>query len=67
MNDLEIDSLLEDAGIQYELAAGQYIALDPQDLTDYGTQDIAEELEIPLDDLMRWEQQRRYEDETTGD
>jgi streptomycin 6-kinase len=66
MNDIEIENLLDEAGYRYELAAGQFIAVDPQDLTDYSAQDVAEELEIPIDDLTRWEQRVRHEDEIAG-
>jgi len=61
MNDDEIQSLLEEAGYQYTPATGRYMFLDAsgeQD-EDFATEDVADQLEIPVEDLLRWEQERQ--------
>ncbi|MGD1278772.1 MAG: hypothetical protein ABR964_16285 [Tepidisphaeraceae bacterium] len=67
MNDLEIESLLQDAGYRFDLAAGLYIVSDGDEGDFFDTQDIADELEIPVDDLIRWEAQQRYADDIAAD
>ena len=61
MQDIEIESLLEEAGYRYVPATGRYVATLEvgADDEDYATQDIADQLDIPIDDLLRWEQEQR--------
>jgi hypothetical protein len=63
MNDVEIESLLEDAGYQFDPVAGQYLSISSEDEA-YNSEDVADTLEIPLEDLMRWEEEQRQADET---
>ena len=60
MNDVELESLLEEAGYRYVPATGRYVIADAseEDAEDYITQDIADQLEIPVQDLLRWEQEQ---------
>ncbi len=67
MNDVEIESLLEDAGYQYSLAEGTYLSGDETDGEIMDSETVADQLEIPLDDLERWEAEQRQADATTGD
>ncbi len=59
MQDVELESLLEEAGYQFDVATGRYRTSDAaeQDV-DYATEDVADQLEIPIDDLVRWEQEQ---------
>ena len=64
MIDDEIASLLEDAGYQfvpealrYQVVAGAASA----DEVEHSSEFVADELGIPLDDLVRWEDQRLAE------
>lgn len=58
MQDIEIDSLLADAGYQFDAPTGRYRPLDSAEGDeDYPTEDVADQLEIPIDDLIRWEEQ----------
>ena len=64
MNDVEIESLLDEAGYRYDPLCGRYIeslegASDSDDIDDFPSEDIADQLEIPLDDLLRWEVEQR--------
>jgi hypothetical protein len=56
MDDIELESLIQEAGYQFDPATGRYIVTgaDEGDV-DYATEDIADQLEIPIEDLMRWE------------
>lgn len=57
MQDVEIDSLLNEAGYHFSSASGRYeVAEAGDDGLDYPTEDIADQLEIPVEDLIRWEQ-----------
>jgi hypothetical protein len=58
---------LTDAGYQYDLGAGLYAMIDAQDAEYYEADEIAEMLDIPLDDLMRWESEQRHADETSAE
>jgi 3-polyprenyl-4-hydroxybenzoate decarboxylase len=59
VQDVEIESLLTEAGYQFMPASGRYEALDAvDDDVDYPTEDIADQLGIPIDDLIRWEEQQ---------
>lgn len=59
MQDVELESLLTEAGYVYVPATGRYQAADAADGdVDYPTEDIADQLEIPIDDLVRWEQEQ---------
>ena len=57
MFDQEIASLLEDAGYQFDPSTGLYRAVTgaAEDESDHSSEFIADELGIPLDDLIRWE------------
>jgi hypothetical protein len=61
MQDVEINSLLEEAGYRYVPATGRYVALDDagDEDEDFATEDIADQLEIPIEDLLRWEQMQQ--------
>lgn len=62
MQDLEINSLLEEAGYRYDPTSGRYIELSESDEPlDYATEEIADQLEIPVDDLLRWESEQNNE------
>jgi len=67
MQDVEIESLLEDAGYRFNLSDGIYFAGDEQDSDTYESQDVADQLEIPVEDLLRWEQEQRQADGSIGD
>jgi hypothetical protein len=59
MQDVEIESVLSGAGYRFMLASGRYQEIDGADEdVDYPTQDIADQLSIPVDDLIRWEQEQ---------
>jgi hypothetical protein len=66
MNDREIESLLNDAGYQYDLGAGLYVISDAIEPEYYDAEEVSGMLEIPLDDLFRWESEQRHVDETSG-
>jgi hypothetical protein len=66
MNDLEIESLLQSAGYEFDLGAGGYVMADTDEPDFFGTEEIADSLEIPLDDLIRWEAEQRHADEIAG-
>jgi hypothetical protein len=57
MFDQEIASLLEDAGYQFDPSTGLYqvIAGAAEGEGDHSSEYIADELGIPLEDLIRWE------------
>ena len=59
MQDVEIESLLEEAGYQYSVADGAYQTVGVAESELYGSEEIADQLEIPLEDLVRWEEQQR--------
>jgi hypothetical protein len=57
MQDVELESLLQEAGYQFVPAIGRYMTADSQDGdVDYATEDVADQLEIPIEDLLRWEE-----------
>ena len=59
MQDVELESLLQEAGYSYDSATGRYRTADADDAdVDYATEDVADQLEIPIDDLVRWEQEQ---------
>jgi hypothetical protein len=59
MQDIEIESVLNDAGYRFMTASGRYQEVDGADEdVDYPTQDIADQLAIPVEDLIRWEQEQ---------
>jgi hypothetical protein len=65
MEDVEIESLLEDAGFCYDLGAKRYTGADSDDPDEiYNTEDIADALDIPVEDLVRWEHQHQKADES---
>ena len=59
MQDVELASLLDEAGYVYVPATGRYQTADAAEGdVDYASEDIADQLEIPIDDLLRWEQEQ---------
>jgi hypothetical protein len=59
MQDVELESLLQEAGYVYVAATGRYQTADASaGDVDYASEDIADQLEIPIDDLLRWEQEQ---------
>ena len=59
MQDVELESLIQEAGYQFDPATGRYRTTDAADEdVDYATEDIADQLEIPIEDLLRWEQEQ---------
>jgi hypothetical protein len=59
MQDVEVESLLTEAGYRFAPATGRYELVDAEgDELDYPTEDIADQLGIPVDDLIRWEEQQ---------
>lgn len=66
MNDMEIQSLLEDAGYRYDTASGQFLALGAhEDDEAFNPDEVADELEIPLDDLVRWQEEQGHADDAS--
>ncbi len=55
MNDVEIESLLEEAGYRFNPASGRYDAGEGEEAMDMAAEDVADLLEIPVDDLERWQ------------
>jgi len=57
MQDMELESLLQDAGYRFDPTSGRYMTADcdEQDV-DYASEDVADQLGIPIEDLLRWEQ-----------
>ena len=59
MEDIELESLIQEAGYQFDTTTGRYIVTGATEGdVDYATEDIADQLEIPIDDLVRWEQEQ---------
>jgi hypothetical protein len=59
MEDVELESLIQEAGYQFDPTIGRYIVTGASEGdVDYATEDIADQLEIPIDDLVRWEQEQ---------
>ena len=62
MQDVEIESLLSEAGYRYDPTSGRYDSADGDDeQADLATEDVADQLEIPVEDLLRWEQEQTVE------
>ncbi len=59
MQDVELESLLQEAGYVFVTETGRYVTTDAEEAdVDYATEDIADQLEIPIEDLVRWEQEQ---------
>ena len=59
MEDVELESLIQEAGYQFDPAIGRYVVTgSTEGDVDYATEDIADQLEIPIEDLVRWEQEQ---------
>ena len=59
MQDVELESLLTEAGYRFDPTSGRYMTLDSDDQdVDYASEDVADQLEIPIEDLLRWEQEQ---------
>jgi hypothetical protein len=67
MNDVEVQSLLEEAGYRYDVVSGQFCCDLPVEGEVHELQDVSEELEIPLDDLIRWHEEQGHNDELGAD
>ncbi len=72
MQDVEIESLLEDAGYAFNTTTGRYDVIaatgdDDAEGYDQGSEEVADILEIPLEDLQRWEEEQREANDSTGD
>ena len=63
MIDQEISSLLDDAGYRFapEIVRYQVVQGAGADEFDHSSEYVADELGIPLDDLIRWEDERLAE------
>lgn len=60
MNDVEIESLLNEAGYEYDVASRGYSPLGADEDTEViASLDVSDELQIPLDDLLRWEEEQQ--------
>jgi hypothetical protein len=59
MNDVEIVSLLEDAGYRFDAANGRYVVIGGGTESAGSSEEVADQLEIPIDDLLRWEDEQR--------
>jgi hypothetical protein len=58
MQDFEIQDLLAAAGYSFNTVSGRYDIVnagEDDEVADQSSEDIADILEIPLDDLQRWE------------
>ena len=66
MQDVEIESLLEDAGYAFNPTTGRYDVLateqDDGEAYDQGSEEVADILEIPIEDLQRWEAEQMEAD-----
>ncbi len=59
MQDVEVESLVQHAGYRFDPMIGRYVVTDSaEDDVDYPTEDVAEQLGIPMDDLIRWEEEQ---------
>jgi hypothetical protein len=59
MQDVELESLLQEAGYQFDPTSGRYMTADADEQdVDYASEDVADQLEIPIEDLLRWEQEQ---------
>jgi hypothetical protein len=59
MQDVELQSLLEEAGYRFDATTGRYLTADSEEQDiDYASEDVADQLEIPIEDLLRWEQEQ---------
>jgi len=68
MQDVEIESLLQDAGYMFNPSTGQYEVenanADTEEVLEHNSEDVADILEIPIEDLQRWEQEQMEQDRT---
>jgi hypothetical protein len=65
MQDMEIESLLEEAGYAFNVVSGRYDIVnsaEDDEVADQSSEDIADILEIPLEDLQRWEEEQMEAD-----
>ncbi len=69
MQDVEIESLLEEAGYKFNPSTGRYEVentnADTEEVFEHNSEDVADILEIPLEDLQRWEEEQLEEDSTS--
>ncbi len=64
MENVEIESVLEEAGFLYDIGAHRFVSDNSEDTDEcYEAQDIADALDIPLEDLARWEQLQQHRDD----
>ena len=64
MQDVEIESLLQEAGYTVNPSSGLYESGQGEDTAEQDSETVADILEIPLDDLQRWEEEQQEEDRT---
>ena len=65
MLDVEIESLLDEAGYAYNPATRRYdvaIPAEGEDDVGWASEDVADQLGIPLEDLQRWEAEQAQAD-----
>jgi len=60
MNDEEVQNLLEVAGYRYDAVSGQFCCDLPVAGEVHDLEDLSDELEIPLDDLIRWHEEQDH-------
>lgn len=66
MQDVEIESLLVEAGYTYNPLSGRYEIVNANaddEVFDQSSEDVADILEIPHEDLQRWEAEQTEADE----
>ncbi len=68
MQDIEIESLLQEAGYQFNPSTGRYEVEntneDTEEVYEHDTEAVADILEIPIEDLQRWEKEQMEQDRT---
>jgi hypothetical protein len=64
MQDVEIESLLQEAGYTFNPASRLYETGQGEDAAEQDSETVADILEIPLDDLQRWEAEQQEVDRT---
>jgi hypothetical protein len=63
MTDAEISQRIAGAGFVYDLGSGRYAAEGDSDQPlDFVTEEIADDLAIPVGDLLRWEENQQSRD-----
>jgi hypothetical protein len=63
MNDVEVQNLLEVAGYRYDAVSRQFCCDSPVEGEIHDLEEVSDELEIPLDDLIRWHEEQGHNDD----